>query len=79
MEIRWEKEGRREEEQKGVAAEKQVNRDNNDSDDAIDVVRDSDDDDGQRNIDGMDGPFDTHQATFNRFMGKASISGDRLA
>ena len=49
---------------KSVAAEKQVNRDNNDNDDAIDVVRDSDDD-GQRNIDGMDdGPFDTHQATF---------------
>ena len=46
---------------KSVAAEKQVNRDNNDNDDAIDVVRDSDDDDGQRNIDGMDdGPFDTN-------------------
>ena len=74
MEIRWEKEGRRVKGgteggwTKSVAAEKQVNRDNNDNDDAIDVVRDSDDD-GQRNIDGMDGPFDTHQATFNRFIG----------
>ena len=66
-ERRAKREGRKDE-QKSVAAEKQVNRDNNDNDDAIDVKRDSDDD-GQRNIDGMDGPFDTHQATFNRFIG----------